>query len=157
MHQHGFVFVTAGYVWIFASRKKYYTMMIETAIKKKVLIVDDDEFSVFLCETLLQEHFELHSVSNGYDALKIVEEQEFDAILMDINLGDSNMDGIRTMRIIKHNRRHRNKVIFAITAYSNDRHLYINHGFDDMFVKPLIGENIIDKLQAKINKKSLVF
>lgn len=120
---------------------------------RNILIVDDDEFSIFLCETLFSRNFNITGVSNGYDALKILEEQKFDVVLMDINLGDMSMDGIRTMRMIRHNKKHNNLKIFAITAFSNDRNLYINQGFDDMFVKPLLEETLIEKISNAIEKR----
>ena len=81
-----------------------------------------------------------------------MEEKEFDIVLMDINLGDERMDGIRTMRIIKHNRKHRYVKVFAVTAYSDDEQWFLKQGFDGLFVKP-INEKMITALKETMLKK----
>lgn len=112
-----------------------------------VLIVDDDEVTVFITEMLLKNHgFKPHSVKSGYHALEIIEQHHFDLILMDINLGDINMDGIKTMRLIRQDKRFRKTKILAVTSFSNNQKWFIEQGFDGLLIKPFVPEMIIDKL-----------
>lgn len=120
--------------------------------KGSILIVEDDAISTFIAETLLQNEFKTYSVNNGYDAIKCVDEQEFDIVLMDINLGDEKMDGIRTMRLIKQNRKHRYLKVYAITAYADHEDWFIKQGFDGLFLKP-VNEEMIDVLKETIYQK----
>lgn len=119
----------------------------------KVLIVEDDPTNIFLAEILLKNEFEIHSVTNGHDAIKAVDEKEFDVVLMDINLGDEGMDGIRTMRIIKQKRRHRYLKIFAITAYSDAEQWFLKEGFDEFFMKP-VNDKVTNAIRETLIKKS---
>ncbi|MBA3664069.1 MAG: response regulator [Bacteroidetes bacterium] len=116
----------------------------------RILIVDDDPLCIFLTERILTKNFCIRSVHSGHEALLLVEKENFHLILMDINLGDINMDGIRTMRKI----RELNigaPYIFALTAFSYNKKWYIDQGFDDLYHKPLTHEIIpvINNLEFK--------
>jgi CheY-like chemotaxis protein len=140
----------------FVKKKEMYT---EQKEKKSILIVEDDPTNIFITEKYLQEHFQGDSVTNGYDALKAMEKRKYDVILMDINLGDEKMDGIRTMRMIRQNRKYRHTKIFAITAYSNNRESYIKQGFDEFFMKP-VNEGLLELINQSIvaePRKEVVF
>ena len=108
-----------------------------------LLIVDDDPFCVFLTETILQKQFITYSVNNGYAALKVLEEKKIDIVLMDINLDDERMDGLRTMRVIRQNGKYRDVKILAVTAFSDNRKWLIREGFDDLYMKPIVEEEIL--------------
>lgn len=124
----------------------------ELVQNKTILIVDDDPCSLFLCEAILRPFYKTKTVSNGYDAIKLSEENNYDAILMDINLADMNMDGIRTMKMIRKNSLYRNSKIFAITSFSTNRQWFLNVGFDDLFLKPLSEETIMMKIKNKLSR-----
>jgi CheY-like chemotaxis protein len=108
----------------------------------KVLIVEDDPITVYINQCLLH-HYEVDAVTNGYAALEKVQTDRFDVILMDINLGDINMDGIRTMREIRKLRSQNHLRIIAITSYASNKQWYLEQGFDGFFLKPLDPEDII--------------
>lgn len=109
----------------------------ELLVKKKILIVEDDSLSAFLTENILKHDFIVYHVNTGYHAIEIIEKINFDVILMDINLGDINMDGIKTMRLIR-NKTSLNKLkIVALTSFSKERNWYINQGFNELLIKPV--------------------
>ncbi len=114
-----------------------------------MLVVDDDLVSIMIAETLLKKYFHIHSVTNGYDALKAIEEQYYDIILMDINLGDETMNGIHAMRLIRLNDSYRFTKIFAITAFAenpNDEQRYLDMGFSGLYTKPIIKEDMVEAI-----------
>lgn len=110
--------------------------------KNKILIVDDDRLSAFLSEKILNEKYEVFTVRDGYAALTFLEESNIHLILMDINLGDMNMDGIKTMKLIKQKSRLRAIKIVALTSFSKDRNWYINQGFDELLIKPMNNKSL---------------
>lgn len=117
------------------------------SIKKiaSILIVDDDQISVMIAEALLQKYFRIHSASSGPEALSLMEQEHIDIVLMDINLGDEAMDGFKTMKAIRQDPRFAHAKIFAVTACSdNDKEWYLEQGFDDLYLKPIIKEEMID-------------
>lgn len=116
-----------------------------------ILVVEDNPLDTLIVKTLLQPYFNLETVTDGCDALNIIEEIKFDIILMDINLGDDSEDGISLMKKIRKNIKHNHIKIFAVTAYFEDADSFINDGFDGVYVKPVIKEEIFEF----INKHSL--
>ena len=109
-----------------------------------ILVVEDNPLDKLIVQTLLQQHFTLEVVSNGYDALEIIEKIKFDIILMDINLGDDNMNGFDTMKLIRKNPAHKDLKIFAVTAYAESPEQFIEQGFDELYVKPVIKEEMFE-------------
>jgi len=120
-------------------------------LKKKILLVEDDEATAVLAETILQSHFAVTTVPNGYIALKAVEMIKFDAVLMDINLGDHRMDGLKAMHQIKSGTKNKRIKVFAITAFSDARDWYIKQGFDDLITKPLDEHKVAEVINSKLN------
>ncbi|MBI3521150.1 MAG: response regulator [Bacteroidetes bacterium] len=111
-----------------------------------ILVVEDNPLDKLIVQTLLQQHFHLETVSNGYEALEIIEKIKFDIILMDIHLGDENMTGFDVMKLIKKDPKHQDIKIFAVTAYAENPELYIEQGFDELYIKPVIKEEMFEFL-----------
>lgn len=109
-----------------------------------ILIVEDNALDALIVQTLLQPHFNIETVKNGSDALAIIEDIKFDFILMDINLGNDSMDGVKLMRLIRDMPKHQDIKIFAVTAYTEDEELIVKNGFDEVFIKPVIKEEIFE-------------
>lgn len=86
--------------------------------KTKILIVEDETLiALSLAKDLKKFGYEVSGkVTSFEDALKSVEENEPDLILMDINLGKNKKDGIDTAAAIKQTK---DIPIIFITAYSD--------------------------------------
>lgn len=119
----------------------------------KVLIVEDDPINMLIATKLLGKHFAIETAKNGNEALKVVGDMEFDVILMDINLGDDNLDGVEVMKRIKTDLKKEQVKIYAVTSYAmpEDRERFLNEGFDKYFPKPINKNEIIESIQAEIN------
>jgi CheY-like chemotaxis protein len=124
-------------------RKTFLTM--ESNIK--ILLVDDEPLSNFVAGKFLEKHYEVKSVTNGYDALETLKNEHFDIVLLDINLGDEAMDGIKVMRLIRSCAHYKRVKIIAVTAHSSARDWYIAEGFNEFFMKPLVREGILPLLK----------
>jgi CheY-like chemotaxis protein len=109
-----------------------------------ILVVEDNPLDTLVVKVLLQNHFNIYTVKNGYDALKLLEEQKIDIILMDINLKDANMDGTTVMKLIRKIEKHQFIRIFAVTAYAENTINFIEQGFDGLYVKPVLKEEIFE-------------
>ena len=120
-----------------------------------ILVVEDNLLDALIVKTLLQAHFNIEHVVNGIDALNIIDEINFDIILMDINLGDDDLDGFKLMTLIKDNPKHQHIKIVALTAYSENTELFMNHGFDELFVKPVIKEEIFEFINKTMMDKEI--
>lgn len=117
-------------------------------VKKSVLIVDDNiSDQILLSHQLKKIGFnDIHIGSNWIDAIKKVQEQIFDIILMDINMPIKNWidatQEIRNLPTWKHPK------IISYTAnpfYNTDSNL--ENIFDGEIIKPAIKENINNEIK----------
>jgi two-component system alkaline phosphatase synthesis response regulator PhoP len=122
--------------------------------KANILLVEDEEN---LHETLkLNLEMEGYSVTSAYDgseAMKMVEEEYFDLIIMDVMLPE--MDGLSVTENIRLNNNDVPVLILSAKITGQDRVLGLKKGADDYLTKPFNLEELllrIDKLIVK-NKK----
>jgi len=81
---------------------------------KRILVVDDEENArIGLSRLLSNEGFLVDSVSNGYEALNYLRQQEVNLIISDINMPE--MNGITFLKEL--NRNYPKSNVIMITAY----------------------------------------
>src|SRR5512136_476939 len=81
---------------------------------KRILVVDDEENARFgLSKLLANEGFLVDSVSNGFEALNFLRQQEVNLIVTDINMPE--MNGITFLKEL--NKNFPNANVIMITAY----------------------------------------
>jgi len=115
----------------------------------KVLYVEDDAINALVMKKLLERDFQVAHVLDGETCLEIVEQEKFDVILMDINLGRGKMDGVETMKKVKQLAAYRTTPIIVVTSYAmpGDRRRFLNEGFDFYFEKPIEREPLIHQIK----------
>ncbi|MDV2684543.1 response regulator [Alkalihalophilus sp. As8PL] len=80
----------------------------------KVLVVDDQYgIRVLLTEILQKDGYQLYQAANGVQALKVVEEDSPDLVLLDMKI--PGMDGLEILRRIKE--KHEEIQVIMMTAY----------------------------------------
>lgn len=68
--------------------------------KTRVLVVDDEEIvRLSYVRTLAGEHCSVAVVKNGFDALKLMQQEAFDVVLLDVSM--PGMDGMTVLKHIK--------------------------------------------------------
>ncbi len=107
---------------------------------KKVLIAEDSSVIQNLTKRILSiQNFSISTVKNGKKVLELLDNENFDVILMDINMPE--MDGIEcTKKIRNHNDPEKSQVpIIAITgnAQNLSAEQYKEIGINEMMQKPL--------------------
>lgn len=117
-----------------------------------ILVVEDNLFDTLVVKVLLQKDFNIYTAKTSDGALKALEEQKIDIILMDINLGDNNMDGTALMKLIRENEKNQHIKIFALTAYQETGNFYIKQGFDEFYIKPIIKEELYEFINKNMIK-----
>ncbi len=122
---------------------------------KKILIVEDDFASrLFLNRILVKYGIIIYNAEDGMTAVNIIKENpDIELVLMDIQLPI--MDGYASAAKIKEI--NHNIIVIAQTAYGllGDREKILSSGFDDYIIKPIIHQNLIEKIIAKLKGKSL--
>ncbi|WP_430816917.1 PAS domain-containing protein [Carboxylicivirga sp. RSCT41] len=113
--------------------------------EKSVLIIDDVESNLDILELLLVNlGLKVEAVNNGNDALKMIEEGQFDIMMCDINMPD--MNGFEVLERVKQLDEKEELINIAVTASTLDQEVeeIMNAGFDDILTKPISEESIVD-------------
>lgn len=119
-------------------------------MNKKILIVDDTPADIDLAKGYLSVWgYEILTVSNGQDALKIANEQKIDLVLLDAVMPD--IDGFEVCKKLKTEERTKFIPVLMITSLNKDyRLLAINLGADEFLSKP------VDKIELTVRVNSLL-
>ncbi|CAG0938052.1 Regulatory protein AtoC [Candidatus Brocadiaceae bacterium] len=119
----------------------------------KVLIVDDEKLMRISLESQLKkEGYNVKSVDNAIDGLKMVMAEEYDAVVTDLRL--SGMGGMELLREIK---KYNPEIIVVImTAYGTLESAVsaIKEGAYDYIAKPFSTDELIIKLQRALHYKN---
>ena len=121
---------------------------------KSVLVVEDNKINQMITKKILEKnHMKCMVADNGMDAIKIIKENEFDVILMDIHMpGISGIEA--TQKIREFNKQ---LPIIALTAVTVDENLddFYRAGFNDIIPKPFKTEEFFEKIYRVIKNKKL--
>jgi CheY-like chemotaxis protein len=107
--------------------------------KIKILLAEDNDINQLLANKILQHlGFEAKTADNGDDAIKLLMDDDFDVILMDIQMPEKN--GIETSSEIRalHNEKKRAIPIIALTANAlkGEEKKYFAAGMNGYLTKP---------------------
>lgn len=115
-------------------------VLLEVAEQKKVLIVEDDQVSRdMVCIILRKKGLEIYQAQNGIEAIEMFEQENFDLVLMDINM--PYMDDYEAVSLIRKKEKIMKKrtIVIALTAYAikEDKEKCLASGMDDYLSKPI--------------------
>ena len=120
---------------------------------KKILIVEDDLSSrLYLNKILEKAGVVILNAGDGQEAVDVtLNNPDIDIILMDIQL--PLMDGYSALSKIREIRQ--GIVVIAQTAYGllGDKEKILNSGFNDYIIKPILSQNLIEKLIVNLPGK----
>lgn len=116
----------------------------------KILIVDDEEDIREIVEIyLINEGFQVMQASNGVEALKVIEKQSVDLIILDIMMPE--MDGIKTCLQIRKDRKVP-IIMLSAKAQDSDKILGLNIGADDYLVKPFNPLELVARVKSQLRR-----
>ncbi len=121
----------------------------------KVLALDDSNDNLVLIQMYLKNlNLDLRIVDRGATALKMLKEEDFDMVLMDIQMPE--MDGFEVTRQIR--AQGFQKPIIALTAFFNSEDLSkcIKSGCDDVLTKPLDKDELVQKVCTYLSQSGAV-
>jgi len=120
--------------------------------KGKIMLVDDEMMHRKLIKTILgSKKFDYVEASSGNEALENFKREEFDVVLMDLNM--PGLTGAETIREIKKLERGKETPIIMVTAQSNLQGLIegIEFGAIEYIVKPFSHDELRAKVMAIYN------
>jgi len=123
-------------------------------MKKKILIVDDNEDLQKFVQMSLRDSYETLSAKNGEEAVGLTIMEVPDLILMDLMMYE--MNGLEAIRLIRKNPQTRSIPIIAITAGLSDtiEDECIRIGCDDYLAKPFTYEQLVSRIETLLKKSS---
>ncbi|MBU4263932.1 MAG: response regulator [Proteobacteria bacterium] len=127
----------------------------EEKLEAKVLLVDDEEeFCNMLSERLETRGMKVNAVLSGEDAVKRVEDQNFDAIILDLAM--PGIDGIETLRRIKEMRP--DLEILMLTGHGTVKSGIeaMKLGAEDFLEKPVDMKVLMAKISEAKHKRMLI-
>ena len=119
-----------------------------------VLVVDDDDMVRKLVGVILkEERYRLVFVNSGLEAMKVLDAERPDVILMDIEM--PGMDGMQATRRIKADPRFAGVPVIMITGHSGSAMVRdsFRSGATDFIVKPFDREKMIAKVAAAAGRE----
>lgn len=121
--------------------------------KYKILLVDDEpDILTFLGYNIEKAGYEVHTSTNGRDAIQKASEIRPHLILLDVMMPE--MDGIETCEELRKSKLHENSIIAFLTARGEDYSQIagFNAGADDYISKPIKPKVLISRIQALLKR-----
>lgn len=124
--------------------------------KKKVLLVEDDEFCALTVLKLMKNDFDIVHKFTGLEGIEEAKTNNFDLILLDIGLKDIN--GIEVLNAIKRIPAYKNTPSIAVTAFAmlGDQERFLNSGFSYYISKPYIVSEFRDLIYRALEKNNIL-
>ena len=116
---------------------------------RKVLVVDDSKTElIFLTDLLQKNGFSVKTAENAEDAMRRLEEEQPDLILMDVVMPGQN--GFQLTRAIARNPQYASVPIIMCTSKNQetDRVWGMRQGARDYIVKPVNATDLMSKISA---------
>jgi two-component system sensor histidine kinase/response regulator len=119
----------------------------------RILLVEDNEINQEVAIGQLEDaELFVDLAVNGAEAVRMVRENEYDVVLMDMQMPV--MDGIEATKAIRSEERFRDLPIVAMTAAAMaiDRERCLSAGMDDHIAKPIDPDQLLDTLLRWIKR-----
>ena len=126
--------------------------------KPRILVVEDERININILVNILMDDYEVVIAKNGEQAIKRVQEQLPDLILLDIMLPD--MDGYSIFEQVQNISTDKIPVIFVTSKRSADEETHgLKLGAVDYITKPftpsIVQVRVANQIEAKMNRDEL--
>ena len=121
--------------------------------KNRILLVEDNEINQLVAnEILIQADLVVSIANNGKEALEALERDEYDLVLMDIQMPE--MDGLAATRLIRQQKELNWLPIIALTAHAmkEDRQKSMDAGMNAHMTKPINDQELFSCLAEWLSK-----
>jgi two-component system CheB/CheR fusion protein len=119
-----------------------------------VIVEDNDDSRMMLCELLELSGFECHTAATGRLGLDVINETRPDVALVDIGLPE--LDGLEVAQLLRQDPRNAQLLLIALTGYGQreDRDAARKAGFDTHLVKPVDFDALLALLRNHAAKRA---
>ncbi|TYS17548.1 response regulator [Rossellomorea vietnamensis] len=123
----------------------------DTEGRRIVVVEDDQQLASLLSNELAESGFIIKTFSNGEEALKFIKINSPDAIILDIMLSMSQMDGLDILQAVKADAGLRDIPVFVSTAL-DEREKVMSLGADGFLVKPYSPSKLTNMVLKNLKK-----
>ncbi len=113
----------------------------------KILVAEDNPMNQLLIKTILEkESADYQLVNNGLELLKVLEKENFDVVLMDIQMPV--MDGVKATEELR--KRGYDGPVIALTAnvLKEEKDNYLSSGFNAVITKPFKRDELLNTMRS---------
>jgi CheY-like chemotaxis protein len=113
-----------------------------------ILLAEDNAVNQRLATVMLEKAgYAVRAVDNGREAIKALEEERFDLVLMDVQMPE--MDGFQATRAIRERSEWQDLPVIAMTAHAmkGDRERCLEAGMDDYVSKPIQRDELFKAIE----------
>lgn len=114
-----------------------------------LLIAEDTDSNYLLLSLMLKKEYEVIRAGNGEEAVRLCEQVQPDAVLMDIQMPV--MDGLKATRQIRGNGSLVPIIAVTAYAYDRDRQKALEAGCNEYLAKPLTGDTLRQTLRRLLS------
>lgn len=121
-----------------------------------ILVVDDDgENREILSRLLTPCGFSIEEATNGKEAIRLLEEHDFDAVLLDIEMPE--MNGFEVLETLRERGTLRHTPVIVVTGLQEEQDAVrcIEIGAEDFLSRPIRPALLMARLNASLEKKRL--
>lgn len=121
----------------------------------KILSIEDSKESQVFIEHALQDRFELEFVESYNDAQDKLSHDQYDCIIVDLNLPDNS--GLNILNKINYQIDDNKTAVILLTSETSDAYIAeaLNMGVDDYIVKPVNSLELVARIVNRVNRKQL--
>jgi len=122
-------------------------------LKKKIIYVDDVNYSLITVKTRLQDYYEIYPADSVLKMYEILEKFKPDLILLDVNMPD--IDGYEAIKGLKSDERYMEIPVMFLTGNSDRESVVkgLSLGAVDYVVKPFTTIKLVESIETHLNPK----
>ena len=117
---------------------------------KKILVAEDNDSNFILMSYILKKKYDFARAKNGQEAVEMVDQGQYDIVLMDIKMPV--MDGLEATRQIKEKHPELPVVALTANAFDSDRQLAMDAGCSDFLSKPVSSEVCLETIKRIVGE-----
>lgn len=117
-----------------------------------ILLVDDSSVNNLLMQSILEDRgYSILAVTNGKDALKVLQQKQPDLIILDIMMPE--LDGFGVLESVKNFESTASIPVIMLTARNNqkDQEKALMLGAADYLIKPIDIEDVVARVYRVVN------
>jgi len=121
--------------------------------RKKIIYVDDIQYSLVSVKNRLQNHYDVFTVDSAEKMFEILEKITPDLILMDVNMPD--IDGYEAIKSLKANERYSAIPVVFLTGKSDRESVVkgLSLGAVDYIIKPYTASKLIEIVENNLSSQ----